>query len=243
VDWSRLDIAAYRVSVKRAVRAFARSALVVGAIALGCGIGVRSVPLVAIGLAVMAACTWNLARTSVAGLVVQGCTLILSGAFTCFAGWWYGGMSSTNAGKAVIPGLMQIVMGIRHLVHYRTARRVVNDPEAIARPETIVRELSKRDAKTDENVVEFGTHVVHPHRSRVGLYAEGAVALLEHQVVRLERRTDIWIEPRGTTALGRSIKVEVRLGDVQLSASMPEAHFQRFERWKTGASPSQSLAA
>ena len=106
-----------------------------------------------------------------------------------------------------------------------------------------LRELSKREGKTDPTVAEFRTGRFHHHRNRLGLYADGAIALLEGEVVRLERRSDIWIEASGTTSLGRSIKVRLRIGDVELTGHMPSAHFERFERWKLGLSQPRAIAA
>ena len=98
------------------------------------------------------------------------------------------------------------------------------------------------DAKADPTVAEFRTGRFHL-RNRIGLYTDGAIALLEQQAVRLERRTDIWIEARGTTWHGRSMKVRIQMSDLTLMGEMPAAHFERFERWKLGMSPARPIAA
>ena len=133
--------------------------------------------------------------------------------------------------------------GIRRLAIYPTACFAAIDFQAIARLESIVRELSKRKAKADPTVAEFWTGRIRSQRNRLGPYTDGAIALLEHQAVRLERRADIWIEVRGTTWLGRSIKVGIQMGDLRLTGEMPAAHFERFERWKCGLSRPGSIAA
>jgi hypothetical protein len=135
------------------------------------------------------------------------------------------------------------VWGVRRLAFYRTARLAVNDPEAIARLEFLVQELSKRNGRSDPTVAEFRTGRFRAHRNRLGLYDEGAIALLEHRAVRLEKRADIWIEARGTTWLGRSAKVGIRMGDLHLTGEMPVTHFERFERWKSGQSQTLPIAA
>ncbi len=69
-----------------------------------------------------------------------------------------------------------------------------------------------------------------------------SIALQEHQAIRLGKRTDIWIEARGTAWLGRSIKLEVQMGDLRLTGEMPAEHFERFEHWKLGLSRPRSIA-
>jgi hypothetical protein len=169
--------------------------------------------------------------------------MILTGAFNCLAWLWVEDARASSVGKWTFAGLVQIAWGIRRLATYRMARLAMDDPQAIARLESIVRELSKRDAKADSTVAEFWTGRIRRQRNRLGLYADGAIALLEHQAVRLESRADIWIEARGTTWLGRSIKVRIQIGDLQLTAEMPAAHFERFERWKCGLSRPHPIAA
>jgi len=242
-DWSRLDAAAFRVSMKRSVRRFGWYGAVVGAFVLAFGIVAAFVPLVAIGLVLACAGVWNLCRPSITGLIVDGLVMILTGFFNCLAWLWMENARSSSVGQWIFAGLFQIVWGIRRLAIYPTARCAASDPQAIAHLESIVRELSKLEAKADPTVAEFRTGRFHHHRNRLGLYADGVVSLLEHQAVRLERRADIWIEASGTTWRGRSIKVRIRMGDLELMGQMPAAHFERFERWKLGQSQPRSIAA
>jgi chromate transport protein ChrA len=242
-DWNRLDAAAFRVSVRRSVRRLAWVGAVVGVVAAGCGLAAPFVPLVVIGLSLLGAGVWNLCRPSITGLIVDGVAMILAGAFNCLAWQWIEDARGSSVVKWIIAGLVQIVWGIRRLASYRTARLAVHDPQAIARLESIVRDLSRRNAKADPTVAEFRTGRIRRQRNRLGLYADGAIALLEHQAVRLERRTDVWIEARGTTWLGRSIKVRIQMGELQLTGEMPAAHFERFERWKLGQSEPRPVAA
>ena len=175
---------------------------------------------------------------------MDGSALILTGVGLLGSSWiWFDGSASANANKAMFTALPQIFWGIRRIASFRTAQVAANDPDAMAALEGMVTELSKRDARTDETVVEFRTGRFHRNRNRLGLYPEGVVALLEHEAVRLDRRTDVWIDPRGTTSLGRSLKVEVRMGDLLLAGEMPAAHLERFERWKTGLALARSAAA
>jgi hypothetical protein len=227
--------------MKRSVRRLAWILAVVGTIAAACGFAAASVPLVALGLVLACAGVWNICRPSITGLIVDGVALILAGAFMCLAWRWTGDAPATSIGKWAIVGLAQIVWGIRRLAIYPTARFTPNDPQAIARLDAMVHELAKRKAKTDPTVAEFWTGRFHHQRNRIGLYADGAVALLEQQVVRLEKRAEIWIEASGTTWRGKSIKVRIQMSDLQLMGQMPTAHFERFERWKLGLS--QPIAA
>jgi hypothetical protein len=242
-DWNRLDAAAYRVSIRRSVRRLAWFGAVMGAVGAVCGLASGFAPLVAIGTVLACAGVWNLYRPAVAGLIVDGGAMILTGALQGLAWLWIDDAPASSVGKWIIAGLIQIVWGVRRLALYPTARLAANDPEAIARLETTVREISRRDARSDPTVAEFWTGRIRKHRNRLALSDDGAIALLEHQTVRLERRADIWIEARGTTWLGRSITVAVRMGDLQLTGEMPTAHFERFERWKSGVSLPSPIAA
>jgi len=229
--------------MKRSVRRLAWFLAVVGAFVLACGLAAPFVPLVVIGLVLVCAGVWNMSRTSVAGLIVDGIAVIVTGICNGVAWLWIEDGRPSSLVKCAIAGVVQIVWGARRLATYRTARLAVNDPQAIAHLESIVRELAKRDARSDPAVAEFWTGRFRRQRNRLGLYADGVVALLMQRAVRLERRADIWIEARGTTWLGRSVKVEVQMGDLRLSGVMPAAHFERFERWKLGQSRPRPIAA
>src|SRR5262245_36040301 len=170
----------------------------VGVFEIVLGLAVPLPPMVALGVVLLAAGAWNLCRTSVTGLIVDGLAAIVAGAFLCLASQWTGDASTLKAQKWIFGGVLHIVWGVRRLALYRTARGVVNDPPAIARLDATVRELSKGSAKDDPTIVEFRTGRFRRHRNRLGLYAEGAIGLLEQQVVRLEKRTDMWIEARGS---------------------------------------------
>lgn len=242
-DWDRLDAAAFRVSMKRSVRRLGWILALIGAIVAACGVAGGLVPLAALGLVLVGAGLWNLSRPAVTGLIVDGITVILTGVFNGVAWLWIDDARPSALLKWVVAGLVQIVWGARRLALYRIARRSRNDCPAIERLERIVRDVAGRDARTDRSVAEFRTGRFVKRRNRLGLEAEGAVGLLEQQAVRLEKRSDIWIEARGTTSLGRSIKVRVRMGDLELLGRMPVDHFERFEQWKLGLSQAPSIAA
>jgi hypothetical protein len=141
--------------MRRSVRRVAWIGVVAGTIAAACGLAVPFAPLAAIGLVIACAGAWNLWRPSLAGMVVDGVTMILTGAFNCLAWLWLDETRATAVGRWIFAGVVQIVWGIRRLVLYRTARFTRNDPQAIARLETIVRELAKRNVKDDRSVAEF----------------------------------------------------------------------------------------
>lgn len=243
IEWSRLDVAAYRISMKRSVRWLAWFETGIGLFVIALGLKGGFLPLVVVGLVLAGAGTWNLLRTSVTGLVVDGIAMILTGVFQLTLGLWSETNRPTSVGKGIVTGLIQIGWGIGRLATYRIARSSVNDPPAIARLEAIVRDLEKRRAKGDPAVVEFRTGALHRKRTRVGLYAEGAVALFGRQAVRLEKRTDIWIESRGTTLRDRTTKVRIQMSDLELNGAMSTEHFERFERWKLGMSQAPPIAA
>ena len=243
IEWSRLDAAGFRVSIHRSVRRLAWFEAILGAIAAICGFAAPFLPLAVIGVALVVAGVWNLYRTSVNGVLVDGAVMILAGAFNCLLSMWLEDARASSVGKGIFAGVAQIVWGVRRLAVFPQARSAPNDPEAIAALETIIRDLAKRDPKEDATVVEFRTGGWRRRRNRIGLYAEGSVALLEHQAVRLERRADIWIEQRGTTMGGRTLKVGIQMSDLLLTGQMSADHFQRFERWKLGMAAARPVAA
>ena len=239
-DWDRMDAAGFRVSVTRSVRWLARFTLGIGAGVVALGALAPYPPLVLVGAVLAAAGLWNVCRPAVSGLLVDGVAMIASGAFLALQGL---GSGETNAAKGLVGGVLQVVWGLRRLALFPLASRQPNDPEAIAHLEQIVRDVSRRDAKRDPTVVEFRTGRFHLHRNRIGLFDAGAVNLLEQQVVRLERRADIWIEPLGTSVTGGTLKVEIRLGDYRLRGTIRSEHLERFERWKLGLTPAKNVAA
>jgi hypothetical protein len=242
IEWNRLDAAAYRLSMKRSVRRLAWLLSVVGVIVIACGIKAPLLPLVVIGAVFLIAGVWNLRRTSVTGLVVDGIAVTLAGVFSALA-WQWVERGDTHMAKAMFGGLLQILWGIKRIRLWTTARNAYDDPPAIALLEAIVAELSKRKSR-DETVVEFTTgRFPRWHRNRLGLYTEGVVGLLEGGVVRLDKRSDTWIEARGTDVRAETIKVSVRMSDLELTATMDAKHLERFERWKLAMTATRSIAA
>lgn len=242
-DWKQLDTAGFGVTMLRSVRRTAWIGTLVGTVAAVCGFAAGLLPLAIVGVVLLGAGVWNLRRPSVTGMVVDSAAMILTGVFNCLGWAWIEGESSTSAGKWILAGVIQIVWGVRRLTLYPLARFAAADRQAIADLESMVRELSKRNARTDPSVVEFSTSPIHGRRNRLGLYPEGVIGLLEHQAVRLERRGDIWIETRGTTLRGRSVKVRIQMSDLELKGRMSVEHFERFERWKLGQSQPRPAAA
>jgi len=242
-SWNRLDAAGFGVSVKRSVRRLAWIEAAVGIVATACGVAAHFLPLVTLGVALAGIGFWNLARPSEQGVLVDGLGVILAGVFNLVAWMWMDHARPTAVGKWMFAGILQVVWGVRRLALYPTARGSTRDASAVTRLEALVREISRRDAKHDPNLVEFRTGRLHWHRNRLGLFAEGAIGLLEGGAVRLEKRGEIWIEASGTHLLGRTIKVKIQMSDYHLAARMQVEHFERFERWKLGQSQVRSIAA
>ena len=242
-DWDRMDAAGFRVSMIRSVRWLAWFTLGIGAGVLALGFGARDAPLVMIGAVLAAAGLWNVWRPSVAGMLVDGVAMIASGAFLIFQGLADAGSGPLSAGKGIAAGMPQIIWAFRRLALLPLAWRQPNDRQAIAHLEQLVRVVSRRDVKHDPTVVEFRSGRFNLHRNRIGFFDVGAVNLLEQQVVRLERRGDIWIERVGTSVSGRTLKVEVRLSDYSVRGTMRAEHLERFEQWKLGMAPGTKSAA
>jgi len=242
-DWSRLDRAGFHVTMMRSVRRQGWLLAVIGVAIVVLGSIARIWPLMAIGVALAAAGAWNVCRPAVSGLAVDGVTLIVTGLVNCLTWLWVDHAEPTRFAKWILTGGIQVVWGVRRLGLYRMARRIPLDPPAMARLETIVRALASAGARDGPTIAEFRTGRFPKERTRIGLYAEGAIALIGPEAVRLEKRSDIWIEARGTTTLGRSVKVRVQMSDFELEGEMPTADFERFELWKLGQSPARSIAA
>src|SRR5262245_25208458 len=229
--------------MKRSVRRQAWIEAAAGVVAMACGFAAHFAPLVVIGLVLAGVGIWNLARPSVQGLLVDGVGVMLNGLLLIVAWLWMDHARPTAAAKWIFTGVLQIAWGVRRLVPYRTARDSAGDASAVARLETLVHELSRRDAKQHPGVIEFRTGRLGEHRNRLGLFTEGVIGLLEGGAVRLEKRGEIWIEASGTHLLGRAIKVRIQMSDLHLTAQMQVQHFERFERWKLGQSQVRSIAA
>src|SRR5258705_5535321 len=164
-DWNRLDDAAFRVSIRRSVRHLAWYEVAIGAAVVFCGVGAPLMPLVVVGAVLVCAGLWNLCRTSIEGMVVDGVAVILTGAFSASAWMWMDDARATGIARGIFVGAMQIVWGVRRIAFHRTARRAVNDPDAIAGLEAVVRDLTKRNAKTDLGAIEFRTGPLGRHRN------------------------------------------------------------------------------
>src|SRR5262245_4018943 len=101
-DWSRLDAAAYRVSMKRSVRRVAWGMAALGAVIVACGIAAPFAPLISIGLVFVCAGAWNASRPSIHGLIVDGVAMILAGVFQCLLLLWIKDARPTSVGRWAI---------------------------------------------------------------------------------------------------------------------------------------------
>jgi len=241
IEWSRLDASGFRVTVKRSVRRVAWFLVAIGMLVAVCGAKSSLVPLTLVGGLYLCVGGWNLRRTSVHGALLDAIALFGAGMFTCLS-WKLIDGAETHMAKALFGGGMQILWGVRRIRLWAAARDASDDPAAIRALERVVAELSKRTSR-DETVSEFTTGRFGQTRNRLGLYTEGVVGLLEGGAVRLEKRADIWIEARGTDVRAETIKVSVRMSDYEMTATMDAKHLERFERWKLGMAPAQSVAA
>jgi hypothetical protein len=240
-----MDAAAYRLSTLRSIRRLAWIEAGVGLVALTAGLLAPALPLAAIGSVILAAGLWNLLRPSVTGMLVDGVAVVLAGVFTALVWTWLDEPRTSSAiGRWVIGGIGQIVWGVRRILGYRAVLVAADDPPAMARLAALVRELSRRDPQHDPSVVRLATRSgLRPERHRIGLFGEGAITLFASGPIRLERPRDIDVEPTGSGALGRSVKVRVRMSDLELTGEMPAEHFERFERWKQAGTRDYPIAA
>jgi hypothetical protein len=242
-DWDRLDRASYRTSMIRSVRKIGWIMAMVGALLVAFAFIGPVPPLAWLGALLVAAGGWNFLRPSLAGMVVDGATMVLVGVALCAWRLWLADDAEVRFSKDVVGGLFMIWRGVVRLRGYRVARDMVDDPPAIRSLLALARAVARRDARHDEGIVELTLDTRFRHRNRFGLFTEGAVGLLEDDVVRLEKRSDIRIEPVGSTWLGRKVKVNVHLGELERRASMSREHLERFEHWKLGMAPATSIAA
>jgi hypothetical protein len=235
-NWKRLDAASFRFTIQRTLRRNGWASAAVGVVCLAAGLAPPFTPaLVAVGSILAAAGIWNAWRPSPPGLIVDGLSIIATGLFGATSLLWSGPHHVRDAARWTIVGLFQIAWGVRRLAVYPAARYAMADAETLAQLEEIARELSKRKAKTDPAVIEFTSGWYRRIRHRVGLFPEGAVALLENrQALRFERRQDVEIDLHRRSWIGRSVGVTVRMSDLALKGEMPEEHYQRFENWKMG---------
>src|SRR5262245_19911770 len=241
-DWNRLDAAAFPVSIKRSVPRVGWFVAVVATLVAAAAFAGGYAPVGVTAAVLACAGVWNILRPATTGLLVDGLALALTGAANIAVLPWLVDTRESNVAKSIFAGLIQLLWGFRRLSFYRTARLALHDEEAIAELEAVVRELSKRDRR-DPTVVEVRTGRFHQQRNRIGLYESGIVALIEQHAVRLEKRADIWIEPRGSAVLGRRIKVSVQMSDFELVGQITPEHLERFERWKIGMSEARPIAS
>jgi hypothetical protein len=244
-NWERLDAASFRFTILRTLRRNGWASAAVGAVCLVAGLAPPFTPaLVAVGSILAAAGTWNVLRPSPPGLIVDGLSIIATGLVGATSLLWSGPHHVRDATRWTIVGLFQIAWGVRRLALYPAARYAMADAATLAQLEEIARDLAKRRPKTDPGVIEFSTGWYRRTRHRLGLFPEGAVALLENrQALRFERRQDVEITLHRKAWIGRSVGVSVRMSDLTLKGEMPEEHYERFESWKLGLIRPPAFAA
>ena len=243
-DWTRLQQVADHRMARRTLRGVAIGSLVVGGLVLALGLLPPVDPLsAALGAILLATGSWNLIRPKPAGIVIDGITLCLIGAWNISSAF----LGEGGAGFWVKLGVFQVFWGGQEMLKFGKFREALafepQDTELRAMDESI-RSLLKTRPKKDADVFEFVTTGLHAKAWRGRLMDDGALLVkVGSDEAVLIRRHELEIQPGKKVMFGKDLNATFAILGATHKGAISSLSLERFHAWKYGVEVPAAIAA
>ena len=242
-DWSRLQLVADRRMALKTLRTGAIGSIIIGALALIAGLLPPAELITSgIGAALVGTGMWNLGRPRPIGVILDGATLILVGAFNVL-----GSVGESDFGLWAKLGVFQLYWGAQGVLRFKQFRTALafepQDTEARA-IDNAIRTIEKAKVKESPAAIEFTTTDFHAKLWRGWFTPEGVLLLKlgSHEVILADRH-EFDIEPGDKVVIGKNRKASITIkGKTHKGTVSPES-LERFQAWKSGVPLAESYAA
>ena len=239
------QVADYR-TVRRTLRSSAIISLVMGAITLLLALAPPPSLLAAtLGLVLLGAGAWNLARPRPTGILVDGASVIVVGLFNI--GWSIVDIQSGGSGFWIKVGVFQLVLGGQafwRYAHFRDAFRSPASEAELGELDGLVGAMWKSKVKESMDLIEFKVNGFHETPWKARLTDTLAILATDGgREVKVAARGEIDIAETGKVLIGRSLKATVTVRGKAMKGTIPPESYERFQQWKTGVVLPRAIAA
>jgi hypothetical protein len=245
---SRLQKTADYRNVRKSLRTSGIWSIVFGAIALVAGfLTPPDYILATLGLVLVATGVWNITAPRPTGLVIDGVTLLLIGAYNVFDT----AVSLANGGNAaprwLILGVMQLVWGVMRIRSFgRFAEAFLEKPSDVElqQLEELVSAIRRSKPKESQDIIHLTVETTRRDVWKAKLSGDDAifVQIAGHDVLCGTRQT-AEIENRGKVMIGKALKITARVRGMELKGTMSPDDYAAFDQWKTGIVIPKAIAA
>jgi len=242
-DWHRLQQVADHRMARKTLRTGAIGSVIVGSLSLILGFMPPMDPIAcAVGAVLLGTGLWNITRPQPAGIVIDGLTLILVGAYNILGAFGGGG-----AGLWVKLGAFQLYWGVQGIMRYtrfRGAFAFAPQDAEVRQLDEMVRSIEKAKVKESTDTIEFTTTGLHARLWRGRLTDTGAllVTIGSHEALVVGKH-EFDVEPGGKVVLGNNLKATFTIKGKAYKGSISPQSLERFQSWKMGTSIPLAIAA
>lgn len=239
------QVADYR-TVRKTLRASAIISLVMGAITLLIAIAPPLDPVAALlGLVLLGAGAWNLARPRPTGILVDGASVIVVG--VCNIAWSILDLKSGGSGFWIKIGVFQLVLGGQAFWRYSRFRDAFRSPATeaeLAELDGLVGTIWKSKVKESVDLIEFKVSGYHETPWKARLTDTLAILATDGgREVKVAARDEIDVAENGKVLIGRSLKATITVRGKAMKGTIPPESYERFQQWKTGVVLPRAIAA
>lgn len=241
------QVADYR-TVKKTLRTSATVSVVMGAITLLLAlVPPFSAVAAVLGLVLLGAGVWNLARPRPTGILVDGASIIVVGLFNIVGEVLTLQSGSGGSGFWIKVGVFQLVFGGQAFWRYARFRDAFASPASDAelnQLDGMVTAMWKSKVKESSDLVEFTTSGFHAAQWKARLTDSLAVLATDGgREVKVATRDEIDIAEKGKVLIGKSLKATFTIRGKAVQGVIAPESYERFQQWKTGIVMPRAIAA
>lgn len=241
------QVADYR-TVKKTLRTSATISVVMGAITLLFAlVPPASGVAAALGLVLLGAGSWNLARPRPTGILVDGASIIVVGLFNIVGEVLALQGGGGGSGFWIKVGVFQLVFGGQAFWRYARFRDAFASPASdseLRQLDGMVTTMWKTKVKDATDVIEFTTTGFHAAMWKGRLTETGAVLATDGgREVRVAARDEFDIAEQGKVLIGKSLKATITIRGKAAKGTIPPESYERFQQWRTGVIVPRAIAA
>lgn len=241
------QVADYR-TVRKTLRSSATISVVMGAITLLLALLPPFSAIAAVlGLVLLGAGAWNLARPRPTGILVDGASIIVVGLFNIVGAVLEMQSGSGSSGFWIKVGVFQLVFGAQAFWRYAQFRDAFASPASDAelnQLDDMVGAMWKSKVKESPDLVEFITTGFHAKAWKVRLADSLAVLATDGgREVKVAAREEFDIAENGKVLIGNARKATITVRGKVMKGTIPPESYERFQQWKTGVVIPRAIAA
>ena len=189
-----------------------------------------------IGLFLLVEGIWLRVAPTPIGLVLEGIALILLGIWNLLE-TVHGLITRRQMGVMGFIGAVQVFVGVQSIREFPGFRKVRRStpPDVIREVENLINGIRKANAKSCDDIIEIQSTSFLAGSTKWKARLAGPCAICitgKKDKVLILAEDEVLLERTGKVLLGKTLRIEGRLGADAVKGTMSPEHFERFEAWK-----------